>query len=635
VVSDNAPTGALAADRAAEEPLHSYLAKDYESFRRLLFDRIGQTLPEWGETHVPDIGVALVELLAYVADALSYHQDAVATEAYLSTARLRTSIRRHCQLVDYRLHDGCNARTWVCVTVGDEPNRHRPFPASSIVFLAVGDPGWTGGGNEVFQPVAGGPALLQFRRAHDRITVRDATPTTATLASATGEPLDLHAGDVVILEPLDGGQDAHPVCLVRDAIGPRVMAEWGEGDALSAGSREWVGRGNVVLVDHGEPVSETLPPLRRDPAARGGATRLLGPMLARAPVAFGCPYPRGGAAAAMLDQDPREAIALLSLDARQGGGPAISWAARGELLASRPEDRHVVAESDDDGRVHLRFGDDVNGRRPAQGTQFEARYRQGGGPAGNVAAHTIVRAMKWSKDGGYADVDLGGVDNPLPGTGGVAPESATAAKLFAPTAFRRRQRRAVRADDYRGVIFSDPVLRSQVRDAAAVLGWTGSGHEVRVAIVPAVRDTPPVGLRDRVQARLEDVRRIGHNVRVVAPTEVSVTVEAILATDDQVHWERVKEAVELLLGTGQRRDKSLGLMHPDHMGLGQAVHASPLIAAVQGVPGVRGADVRLKREWPAGPAAPRITQLDDRSLLLAPLELVTRVEVNVSKVKAT
>ena len=55
------------------------------------------------------MGVTLVELLAYVADELSYRQDAVATEAYLDTARSRVSLRRHARLVDYRMHDGCNA----------------------------------------------------------------------------------------------------------------------------------------------------------------------------------------------------------------------------------------------------------------------------------------------------------------------------------------------------------------------------------------------------------------------------------------------------------------------------------------------------------------------------------------------
>ena len=70
-------------------------------------------MPDWRERHVPDIGIMLVELLAYVGDQLSYYQDAVATEAYLDTARQRISVRRHARLVDYAMHEGCNARAWV------------------------------------------------------------------------------------------------------------------------------------------------------------------------------------------------------------------------------------------------------------------------------------------------------------------------------------------------------------------------------------------------------------------------------------------------------------------------------------------------------------------------------------------
>ena len=94
-------------------PEINYLAKDYSSFRQLILDRLALILPDWRENHVPDIGIMLVELLAYVGDQLSYYQDAVATEAYLDTARQRISVRRHARLVDYLLHDGCNARAWV------------------------------------------------------------------------------------------------------------------------------------------------------------------------------------------------------------------------------------------------------------------------------------------------------------------------------------------------------------------------------------------------------------------------------------------------------------------------------------------------------------------------------------------
>jgi len=112
-------------------PPIDYLAKDYASFRQLMFDRLALTCPDWRERHVPDVGVALVELFAYVGDYLSYYQDAVATEAYLATARRRPSVRRHARLVDYRLAEGCNARAFVSV----ETNRNLSVDAADLAFI--------------------------------------------------------------------------------------------------------------------------------------------------------------------------------------------------------------------------------------------------------------------------------------------------------------------------------------------------------------------------------------------------------------------------------------------------------------------------------------------------------------------
>lgn len=102
------------------EPQLNYLARDYASFRQLLLDRLAVSMPAWRERHIPDLGLALVEMFAYVGDYLAWQQDAVATEAYLQTARQRISVRRHARLVDYQLHEGCNARTFVCLEVSDE-----------------------------------------------------------------------------------------------------------------------------------------------------------------------------------------------------------------------------------------------------------------------------------------------------------------------------------------------------------------------------------------------------------------------------------------------------------------------------------------------------------------------------------
>jgi hypothetical protein len=59
-------------------PHLSYLAKDYATFRRLILDRLSEVLPGWTERSAADVGITLVEALAYTADHLSYYQDAVA-----------------------------------------------------------------------------------------------------------------------------------------------------------------------------------------------------------------------------------------------------------------------------------------------------------------------------------------------------------------------------------------------------------------------------------------------------------------------------------------------------------------------------------------------------------------------------
>ena len=99
------------------QPEIDYLAKDYASFRQVLIDHLSLWVPDWTEGHPADLGHALVDVLAYAADYLSYYQDAVATEAYLGTARLRRSVRRHVRLLDYDWHEGCNARVWVQIQV--------------------------------------------------------------------------------------------------------------------------------------------------------------------------------------------------------------------------------------------------------------------------------------------------------------------------------------------------------------------------------------------------------------------------------------------------------------------------------------------------------------------------------------
>jgi hypothetical protein len=64
----------------APSPELDYLARDYDSYRRMMLDRMAVGVPSWTERQPADTGMALVEWLAFVGDALSYRLDHVGTE---------------------------------------------------------------------------------------------------------------------------------------------------------------------------------------------------------------------------------------------------------------------------------------------------------------------------------------------------------------------------------------------------------------------------------------------------------------------------------------------------------------------------------------------------------------------------
>jgi hypothetical protein len=119
----------------ADTPEIDYLARDYASFRRLMLDRLAAIVPAWQERNPADLGMALVEVLAYTADHLSYQLDAVGMESTLATARRRASATRHARMVDYRVSHGANARAWVQIRVSGDTT----IPAGAKLLTRVPD----------------------------------------------------------------------------------------------------------------------------------------------------------------------------------------------------------------------------------------------------------------------------------------------------------------------------------------------------------------------------------------------------------------------------------------------------------------------------------------------------------------
>jgi hypothetical protein len=113
---DCAPTWVAAAP-PAPAPVIDYLARDYDSFRHVLMSAMAERVPGWAATSEADLDQVLIDLIAAQADELADHHDRVVAERAITTARKRVSFARHGRLVDYHLHQGNQASTWVAVQV--------------------------------------------------------------------------------------------------------------------------------------------------------------------------------------------------------------------------------------------------------------------------------------------------------------------------------------------------------------------------------------------------------------------------------------------------------------------------------------------------------------------------------------
>lgn len=358
--------------RRHASPTIDYLAKDYQGFRRIMLERMALLAPEWTERNPADVGVALVEMLAYVADELSYRQDAVTTEAYLDTARSRISLRRLARLVDYRVHEGCNARAWVRIQV-----------SSPAVTLAAG--------TVLLTQVADLPTRLAVG-SRDHEAALDARPVVfstvdptvlhsnlnslafytwgelgcclpigAASATLRGRHPDLRVGDVLVLaevrsptsmrtDELDPShRQAVRLVEVTNATDPSgavvpggmqnvTEIRWHDDDALTfplcinvVDGDDDVAQayGNIVLVDHGELIADedlgSVPESRLDRVPAGGCDDpddrvavppRYRPLLSRGPLTRAVAQPR----VALFDVPLTPALKA-RLDARQYADP--------------------------------------------------------------------------------------------------------------------------------------------------------------------------------------------------------------------------------------------------------------------------------------------------------------------------
>lgn len=658
-------------DTPPAEPDIDYLAKDYSSFRRLMLDRMMQLMPAWRERSPADAGIALVELLAYVGDHLSYQQDAVATEAYLRTARKRISVRRHARLVDYRMHDGCNARAWVQIqTSADDvvlPKSTQllsktpgfpmiiPLPPSGpydaimrqqpAVFETMHDVTLFADHNE-----------MQFYTWGDRGCCLPKGTTRATLCKGL---INLKPGDVLIFEeavsPRTGRKEdanlnhRHAVRLVEavaEAAGnplvdplnnaPITEIAWSPDDALpfalciSATTDPEhgqtfiptvsVARGNIVLTDHGRRIADE--PLGAVPAPK---IYLMPDLMAdrckRADRVGVPPRFRPTLKAVPLTQAaPYTGQPLVSANAAMQWSlddvtPSIVLQRNASATETWTPARDLLESASVD--THFVAERDEDGATALRFGDSRHGLRPETGDVfaasyrvGNGATGNIGAAALAHVV--TSEAAISGVRNPLPARGGIEPELMEEVRTRAPYAFRT-QERAVTPDDYAEV----SERHAEIQKAAATFRWTGSWHTVFVTLDRANGGVVDETFETEMRRHIEPFRMAGYDLEINGPRFVPLEIEMQVCVKPGYFRSEVKAALLDVFGGGLLRNGQRGLFHPDNFTFGQAVYFSRLYSAAQAVPGVESVTISKFQRQDFADAKP----LEDAQLTMGRLEI--------------
>jgi hypothetical protein len=376
-----------------------------------------------------------------------------------------------------------------------------------------------------------------------------------------------------------------------------VSAELPDGTFLPQVS---VARGNLVLADHGilrEEWHPQEPPWIAGPSPgfRVGE-RPLRIQLRRSPLGVRAPQPADGTTAAfrsLADPSPDTGHPWVTLLVGPTEADLLTWRARSSLLDADPFMANFVPEIDDEGRAHLRFGNDVYGMAPPEGSFIRATYRTGTGSQGMVGADALAHLI----DARGLAPPVEEVRNPLPAWGGVDPEPAERVQRLAPEQFRAVPLRAVTAADYAAAA----LRHRDVAGAVARFRWTGSWLTVFLTVDPVGRSELSRPTAEAVREWVEQFTQTGYDVAVRPPRYVPLDLELdICVTEGHIREDVEAAVVEALTGDppGAR-----AFFHPDRFTLGQPLYLSALYAAVKAVDGVGSvAARRFSRQHDHDPA---------------------------------
>jgi hypothetical protein len=638
-----------------EEPEIDYMAKDFNSLRQLMLDRLSVIIPQWKERNPADLGITLVELFAYIGDQLAYRQDAVATEAYLGTARLRTSVRRHARLVDYVMSDGCNAR--LPVQARTDANDLLLKKGTQLMTAVAGfQPRIAAASTELDRLLASAPEVFETMHdqklfaAHNRMSLHTwgerecCLPKGAMRAALAGRYADLRKGDLLVFQEERGARtgnaaDAdrtrrHAVRLKRDPVLTEdplytdpddparqqqvTLIEWTADDALpfpfcisavTDGQEEIgdvsVALGNIVLADHGRTIID-------EPIGTPG---LPAPSLAQQEECGHC----GDHQRKLLH--PRFRPRLTRGPLTMGGRVSKSGVIEGRrrALAFDPDDSAASAFNREMNRVSPEITIiDENGdtwfpqRDLLASDEFASEFvaeveddgraslrfgddEYGRRPTPGVAMHATYRVG----NGTRGNVGAGALGHIVSDDDGITAvyNPLPARGGSEPESIEHVRQNAPSAffRQERAVTAEDYAevtgRHRQVQRAAATMRWTGSWRTVFVTVDPLGGGSVDEELESRLREHIERYRMAGHDIEIDGPRYVPIELELTVCVEPDYFRSDVRKAILEVLSNRAFPDGGRGFFHPDSFTFGQPLYLSRIYAAVQSVAGVSSVEI--------------------------------------------
>ena len=580
------------------------MAKDYDSLLRAMLDLLPARAPGWAERSEADLGMALLELYAYVGDQLSYLQDRVALEGFLRTATQYESVKKLLQLVDYDIYPGHAASTALVIeAAGNAP-----------LYLATGFQASTMATKEA--------AAVIYETQVDIVVV----PTLSRIALSIDAPSNvartqavLASIDTVLLTPgkrvlLQNGATREWATVQSRIIGITTTTVTFEAALLNDYPvSTTLLHGNVVDATHGETVVHALiesstpgmPPTIEEKGTGRPAQQVV---LEHAPLTY------------VLDADgvPRSTLSV-NVD-------GLAYSEVEDFIDSEAADTHYRLVRDNAGFVSVHFGDGAHGRLPPEGAPIEIRYRVGVGEAGRVGADTLTVFEPRI----FADPSqvLQSVRNPFASQNPGEPESMATAKLVGPRQLKKQQRAVTEADfesfAMAGTRIGGALLKPL--QAKARIQSTGSWNTVFVSLDLPGRVPLDPAQRTAFEAALKLRKMAGTDVRVEDARYAALSISLVVDVKPDYFARDVRHAVErVLVGEPGMPASVLPFFAPGRFAFGQDVYLSDLYAAVSTVEGVLSVAVtRFKRLGDRYPDRESVGYID-----IAPLE-VARCDNNAT-----